>query len=115
MATEKQVSYIKSLVNGLKFENVPYLNKPFDLGGQDESLRAHALKCFLAPRREWMLRGLYRDYNPYFEKFETMTYDDAKSQWIARIAELELVDFSILDNRQASQMIDDLKKFFIGE
>lgn len=102
MATEKQVAFIKSLVNGLKFENVEYLNHP------DKMDDPH----YVDGARRWMLTGLHRDFNPY--KFEHVDYAAAVAQWNARIAELEQMDFSQLDNRQASQMIDNLKKFFIG-
>lgn len=104
MATEKQVSYIKNLVNGLRFENVPYLNQPEKLNDP----------YYIYGAREWMLRGLYRDFNSFSEKFDAMDYAAATSAWNTRIAELEQMDFSQLDNRQASQMIDSLKKFFIG-
>ena len=112
MATEKQIDYVKMLIN--KIKNSEYLSKPFVYnGGDDDAARNHALWFHQNPRREWMLTSLYRNYNPY--KFETVSYDDAKSMFFARIAELEQMDFSQLDNCQVSQLIDNLKKNFIGE
>ena len=112
MATEKQIEYVKMLIN--KIKNSEYLSKTFVYNGDDdEASRNHALWFHQNPRREWMLTSLYRNYNPY--KFESVSYDDAKSAFFARIAELEQMDFSQLDNRQASQLIDNLKKNFIGE
>lgn len=110
MATEKQINYVKMLIN--KIKNSEYLSKPFEYDGDPER-REHALKFHQNPRRDWMLTSLHRNYNPY--KFENVSYDDAKSMFFARIAELEQMDFSQLDNRQVSQLIDNLKKNFIGE
>lgn len=112
MATEKQINYVKMLIN--KIKNSEYLSKPFVYNGEDnDAAREHALGFHNNPRREWMLTSLYRNYNSY--KFESVSYDDAKSMFFARIAELEQMDFSKLDNRQISQLIDNLKKYFIGE
>jgi hypothetical protein len=110
MATTKQIEYVKMLINKIKTSE--YLSKPFEYDGEPE-LREHALKFYQTPRREWMLTSLYgRNYNPY--KFENVSYEDAKTAFFARIAELEETDFSQLDNLQVSQVIDNLKRCFIG-
>lgn len=112
MATEKQIDYVKMLIN--KIKNSEYLSKPFQYNGEDDAAaREHALWFHQKPRRDWMLTSLHKNFNPY--KFEDVSYDEAKSAFFSRIAELEQMDFSQLDNRQISQLIDNLKKNFIGE
>jgi len=115
MATEKQISYIKSLIHGLKFENVLYLNKNLDaLGGVDEADHQRAIATYHHNCREWMLRSLYADFNPFSEKFDGTNYESAIPAYKIRIAELDQMDYSKLDNPQISKVINNLKRLYIG-
>jgi hypothetical protein len=104
MATQAQIDYIKSLISGLKIENVPYLSQQFD-GSEytDDEDRDFARRYFEKPRRDWMLDAIG------VSTLKPIKYADAVTRYNARIAELEAMSFDDMTTQDASKTINLLK------
>lgn len=97
MASEKQVNYIKILIDELKPENMQWWavseTKP-------ERYRNHQ-------RRSWLLQAMGIDSRA--EKADGITYDMSVEMYLARIADLEETDWLSASTTEASVAITSLK------
>ena len=118
MATEKQIEFIKSLINDKRIENIEYFKKldqklsaakaRHETENNEES--EYNLRGTIAyneiNRRNWLLPAL--GLNPY--KVADWTMQDVVNAYNAKIAELDAINLQELDNMAASKLIDRLKK-----
>ena len=98
MATEKQIDYIKILVNDLKLETMPWVAA---LSSLPEKWQQYKVKSWL----QVALGGS--------REIREMSYTDIVAKYNARLGELENADWESIDNREASRAIDSLKKCIV--
>ena len=99
MATQKQIDYIKSLIESRKIENIPMMN-------EDKTTRAYNNK-----RRDWL--QVWLSINPFSPEGE-LELNELIERYVSRINALLSVDYLTMANEDASALIEKLKKGVIA-
>jgi hypothetical protein len=111
MATEKQVSYIKKLIDERRPENMPWWNKP--ITGLDEGDRKRGQRYADSNKRQWIY-GVF-GVNP-FDAEDLGINDTAEAIRLYKslIVYLDGLTLGALTTSEASALISDLKNFSFG-
>lgn len=98
MATEKQINYIKNLINDLKLDTMPWVAKLSHLPQKHQEFKI----------KSWVSVVLGNS-----RQVREMSYAEIVETYNARLAELENTDWTNATNSEASTAIDNLKNCIV--
>ena len=106
MATEKQASYIRNLIDQRRTENMEWWNEEIT-GASSEDIEM-GIRYDQINKKAFIISAL----NISRREARKLGFESAVERYQNRIAELDALDLDTVNTIDASKLIDELKAFF---